>query len=575
MPLIKKAVSVFAILLVCIFIDSCSGSKKTIVILPSPPVIEDRDNDGVKDAADKCPDVAGMASLQGCPDRDGDGIADAEDKCPDVAGMARYQGCPVADTDRDGVSDEVDKCPDVAGVARYQGCPIADSDGDGINDEEDKCPVEKGPAYNYGCPVTTNNIQTSTGGDSIKKTTQPNRVPVHNNQHPATQGSDAGAEAAPETKPAGSLPDASIVYSFRKIMRKGEEQNIRMVVQLGRSIELLRQDLLDRLNEDELQAKLSGSTDTSQIKKIKVAGYKYFSVTPDYEADFFSVRLLTDMDQQLDSSKPANWVWAVKALKATESKTIKLIVTGYNDKKYPHKVDLGELPITVIVKKKPFPVAWLIAGILFILLLAGLFIWLKKRNKARNRQIFFSYKWDHLPLKAVVDEMYISLKKAGFNVIKDKDDLRYRGSISRFMAELSRSKLVIIAVSEKYLKSVNCMKELFHIYSNAGMNREEFQKRIFPVTTEQLNLSNIEVVKAYEQHWQQEEQKWETYTREHNDSVTKEEAEEYEFTRRVVNEITNILSYLYDLNTMSIAELRENDFEKIKQAIREALDETA
>ncbi len=125
---------------------------------PAPKVVEipeirDRDGDGVVDSLDACPDVAGLAALQGCPDKDGDGIADKDDKCPDVAGLAKYQGCPIPDTDRDGINDEEDKCPNIPGVARYQGCPIPDTDNDGVNDEEDKCPNEAGPASNYGCPV--------------------------------------------------------------------------------------------------------------------------------------------------------------------------------------------------------------------------------------------------------------------------------------------------------------------------------------------------------------------------------------------------------------------------------------
>ncbi|MFN8251282.1 MAG: OmpA family protein [Ferruginibacter sp.] len=122
---------------------------------PPPPVVEapkDRDGDGVIDANDKCPDVPGLASLQGCPDKDGDGITDADDKCPDVKGLAKYNGCPVPDTDKDGVNDEQDKCPTTPGVARYQGCPIPDTDKDGVNDEEDKCINEAGPASNFGCP---------------------------------------------------------------------------------------------------------------------------------------------------------------------------------------------------------------------------------------------------------------------------------------------------------------------------------------------------------------------------------------------------------------------------------------
>ena len=117
------------------------------------PVVVDRDGDGVLDSLDACPDIKGLAALQGCPDGDGDGIADKDDKCPDVAGLAKYQGCPVPDTDKDGINDEEDKCPNVPGVARYQGCPVPDTDGDGVNDEEDKCPNEAGPVSNFGCPV--------------------------------------------------------------------------------------------------------------------------------------------------------------------------------------------------------------------------------------------------------------------------------------------------------------------------------------------------------------------------------------------------------------------------------------
>lgn len=89
----------------------------SVVIHPE----DDADGDGIPDKDDRCPDVAGLASLDGCPDRDGDGIADAMDACPDVAGPAEMQGCP--DTDGDGIPDNLDRCPTVKGVASMQGCP--------------------------------------------------------------------------------------------------------------------------------------------------------------------------------------------------------------------------------------------------------------------------------------------------------------------------------------------------------------------------------------------------------------------------------------------------------------------
>jgi len=108
----------------------------------------DKDNDNVSDKKDKCPKVAGLFALDGCPDADGDGITDAKDKCPDVAGLKEFEGCP--DADGDGIIDQNDQCPNVKGLAQFNGCP--DSDGDGIIDQNDACPFNAGSVELSGCP---------------------------------------------------------------------------------------------------------------------------------------------------------------------------------------------------------------------------------------------------------------------------------------------------------------------------------------------------------------------------------------------------------------------------------------
>ena len=91
---------------------------------PEPePVDDDRDDDGIIDTEDLCPDEPGKPELNGCPDRDGDGIADGSDDCPDEAGPAENNGCPITDRDGDGIDDDEDECPDVVGTAANNGCP--------------------------------------------------------------------------------------------------------------------------------------------------------------------------------------------------------------------------------------------------------------------------------------------------------------------------------------------------------------------------------------------------------------------------------------------------------------------
>lgn len=109
---------------------------------------KDRDEDGIPDKEDECPDDPGLVEFNGCPDRDGDKIIDLRDSCPDVPGIAKFDGCP--DRDMDDIQDSMDDCPDDPGLAEFNGCP--DRDGDKIMDKEDACPDQPGPRETNGCP---------------------------------------------------------------------------------------------------------------------------------------------------------------------------------------------------------------------------------------------------------------------------------------------------------------------------------------------------------------------------------------------------------------------------------------
>ena len=138
-----------------ISLDYSFGKSEEVIDAPAP---SDIDADGVIDAADACPEVAGVATLQGCPDKDGDSIADASDLCPDIAGVEALEGCP--DKDGDGIADAEDRCPDAKGEESMKGCP--DGDGDRIADIDDRCPAEAEDVDGYldedGCPEPDNDL---------------------------------------------------------------------------------------------------------------------------------------------------------------------------------------------------------------------------------------------------------------------------------------------------------------------------------------------------------------------------------------------------------------------------------
>lgn len=141
------------------------------------PAVGDRDNDGILDDDDGCPDDPedkdGFEDDDGCPDldNDGDGILDVDDACPlvkeDYDGDRDEDGCPegtAGDRDGDGIPDSVDNCPDnpedFDGFQDEDGCPDLDNDGDGIVDGEDLCPNDPEDFDGFededGCPDVDN-----------------------------------------------------------------------------------------------------------------------------------------------------------------------------------------------------------------------------------------------------------------------------------------------------------------------------------------------------------------------------------------------------------------------------------
>ena len=85
-------------------------------------------------------------------DKDEDGVVDKEDECPNAFGPEENNGCPWGDKDDDGILDNEDACPDQAGPIENKGCPWKDTDGDGVIDKDDECMFEAGTIPNNGCP---------------------------------------------------------------------------------------------------------------------------------------------------------------------------------------------------------------------------------------------------------------------------------------------------------------------------------------------------------------------------------------------------------------------------------------
>ena len=117
-------------------------------------LILDRDQDGVIDELDQCPDTAADQAVNenGCSfnqrDDDQDGVNNGRDKCPDTpeGETVDNEGCTALqrDQDQDGVDFSIDECPETptGQIVDEKGCAVQDQDQDldGVPNDLDECP---------------------------------------------------------------------------------------------------------------------------------------------------------------------------------------------------------------------------------------------------------------------------------------------------------------------------------------------------------------------------------------------------------------------------------------------------
>jgi hypothetical protein len=399
------------------------------------------------------------------------------------------------------------------------------------------------------------------GGEKVENVEGPGSVDTA-----ITGGVDTAVVAEP--------PKASLAYAYKNKMKKGDHELIQVHVQLNKPLKAVEGNLREQLGEQ--KAREIGSSDTSIVKSVWVAGYKYLLVDIDkYDTAIFKIEpIFGEVRQELMFSRPNKWVWRVTAKKEARKSEIFIIVKSEDGSGKLHQEDISILPIQITVGHPPFFVryGWLLISVLVIVLITLLaIIWRrKKRIRELNSRIYFSYAWQN-STDTIVDKLYNSLKAAGFNVIRDKVNLEYKGLISGFMKDIGKGNIIIVSLSDKYLKSKFCMFELYEIYRNCGMNKEAFVKKIFPIREEDINLSDAAIVQHYIDYWKTEELKLEAIVKDKSHETTSEQFAQYEAVKRIESELGNLLNFISDINSLNIGLLLYNDFSEVKRSLHEAI----
>ncbi len=172
-------------------------------------------------------------------------------------------------------------------------------------------------------------------------------------------------------------------------------------------------------------------------------------------------------------------------------------------------------------------------------------------------EVFVSYAWNPESC-AIVDRLEQALDNQGIRLIRDREEVRYKDSIRDFMRRIGQGKCVVVVISEKYLKSENCMFEMVEVEKAHGL-----RERIFPIVLPDANIYKATGRIRYVQHWEEEiRQLDEALKTVRGDNLTKlqEDLNVYAEIRRLFDGIADTLR---DMNALTPDQHEDSAFEEL------------
>jgi hypothetical protein len=180
-------------------------------------------------------------------------------------------------------------------------------------------------------------------------------------------------------------------------------------------------------------------------------------------------------------------------------------------------------------------------------------------------EVFVSYSWTP-ESSAIVDRIQEALSNHGIRLLRDREEVRYKDSIRDFMRRIGQGKCVVVVISEKYLKSENCMFEMIEIAKNPGL-----RERIFPIVLSDANIYKATGRVKYVSYWEDQTQELdEALKTVRGDNLTKlqEDLNLYSEIRRLFDGITDTLR---DMNALTPDQHEGSGFEELIRRIRAQL----
>jgi hypothetical protein len=190
----------------------------------------------------------------------------------------------------------------------------------------------------------------------------------------------------------------------------------------------------------------------------------------------------------------------------------------------------------------------------------------KKDAPLSENSIYISYAWkdaNNEQREEVVDGLYQIMIDKGYNMIRDKQDLGYKGNIQSFMELIGKGAYVVVVISDKYLRSQNCMFEMLEI-----MNNKDVEKRIFPIVLKDAGaIYDAESSYTYLSYWEEKDKSLQEEMKKHDLGFTDEILKTLNLYKNIRQIIGFVMKMVSNLNSLSPEMLEASHFAELIAAV--------
>ncbi|MCU7242198.1 MAG: HEAT repeat domain-containing protein, partial [Microcystis aeruginosa WS75] len=188
-------------------------------------------------------------------------------------------------------------------------------------------------------------------------------------------------------------------------------------------------------------------------------------------------------------------------------------------------------------------------------------------SQPMNQQVYISYNWQE-DSNEMANQLVQAFAAKGIEIIRDKTHTTYKDSIKNFMQQIGQGKCVVAVISDRYLKSENCMFELVEIARNG-----DFYQRIFPIILPDARIHKDFERIDYLKYWEDEKAKLQAKYKQIDLAKTNSILATLNLYDEIRGNIDNLTNILKDMNTLNIDLHRQSEFAAMIQAVETKLAE--